>query len=706
MTTPAVVDEKFELDSPRSSFRDEKKDFVTDGDSNSQVIVDDQSPVNRHLEEFHFTWRSAIVGSLLGCLVAASNTYLGLKIGWTFGASLFGAIFSFAILKPLSRALPPKWGGGYFGVKENCSAQSAATTAGGLSAGFVSGIPAMYKLGLMTTPREDAVALLLFTISCAFYGLCFAVPLRSHFVVKQDLTFPTPRAAAITILSLHDTVEGEKQAMKKAKWMAIWFGICFFWTFAAYWLPFLDTLHILYYIGNAAGYAPLANADAVWGWFFKFDFPFFGAGLMTPGSTVLSFFISSIVIYGIIGPVSVSNGTFVAAYGFTAKGDTTNRFFLWPGIALMALSAFTELFVHYDTLWRGIKGGCNELRLAFMRGTNFFRRVVLRSTLSDEQNNRYNSEKDENEIFADDQLVPAWWWVSGTLLSVIFTCAIMGEYFGMPVYQSLIAVILGFLLSFVGIQASGETDINPTGSIGKMSQLVFAKMPADNINSVMKNNLMAGNISASAASQAVDMVGDLKTGQLVGASPRSQFLAQFVASFFAIGVAVGLFILFADAYPCIIDPNIEPQDCVFGLVAVTAWKNVTLLLTGGGEPLSRGSIICTAVCAVAAVVLPVCRHFFLPQKYHRYFPSISAIGIAMINPQPEVPFSMFLGWAGGKVWKRVDPTAYDNLMFSAAGGLIAGQGIAAILQAVLKIGGVVPNVVVATCIDQLAENCP
>ncbi|KAG1219544.1 hypothetical protein G6F68_021395 [Rhizopus microsporus] len=72
-----------------------------------------------------------------------------------------------------------------------------------------------------------------------------------------------------------------------------------------------------------------------------------------------------------------------------------------------------------------------------------------------------------------------------------------------------------------------------------MSQLVFAKMPADNLQAVMKNNLMAGNISASAASQAVDMVGDLKTGQLVGASPRSQFWAQFVASFFAIAIAVG-----------------------------------------------------------------------------------------------------------------------------------------------------------------------
>lgn len=173
--------------------------------------------------------------------IAASNTYLGLKIGWTFGASLFGAIFSFAILKPLSTALPPKWGGGYFGPKENCTAQSAATTSGGLSAGFVAGIPAMYKLGLLTNPKDDAVKLLLLTISCAFYGLFFAVPLRSHFVVNQDLVFPTPRAAAITILSLHDTIEGEKAAMKKAKYMGIFFIVTFVWNIIAYWLPFFDS---------------------------------------------------------------------------------------------------------------------------------------------------------------------------------------------------------------------------------------------------------------------------------------------------------------------------------------------------------------------------------------------------------------------------------------------------------------------------------
>jgi hypothetical protein len=55
-------------------------------------------------------------------MIAASNMYLGLKTGFTFGASLVGAIFGFAIIKPMSQYLP--WflgGGGYFGPKENCT---------------------------------------------------------------------------------------------------------------------------------------------------------------------------------------------------------------------------------------------------------------------------------------------------------------------------------------------------------------------------------------------------------------------------------------------------------------------------------------------------------------------------------------------------------------------------------------------------------
>ncbi|KAI8150115.1 OPT oligopeptide transporter protein-domain-containing protein [Fennellomyces sp. T-0311] len=652
-------------------------------------------------DEYQFTWRAAILGSVLGCFVAASNMYLGLKVGFTFGAGIFGAIFSFAIIKPLSTRLPLAWGGGYFGPKENVTAQTAATTSGGLFSGFISAIPALYKLDLMTTPRQDIAALTLFTIAAAFYGLFFAVPLRRHFVVKQDLTFPTPRASANTILSLHGSKEGHQGGMKKAKWMAIWFCVTFIWGIIGYFVPFFDTIHILWWIGHAAGYGNMMAADATWAWHLRFDFPFYGAGLMTPGSVVIPFLVTTIIVYGIIGPCLVSSGFFVKAYGFVDTGDTARSFFLWPGIALLVLASFAELFVRYDTLYRGIKGGVLEIVFVTKRAFGHISSLVLGKKTS------YSVTRPtthDDESYGPEELVPAWWWMTGLVLSIVFTCAIMGVYFGMPVYQTIVSVILAFIMAFVGIQAAGETDINPTGSVAKMSQLIFAGMPGPNIEQIQKNNLMAGNITASAAAQSVDMVGDLKTGQLVGAAPRAQFITQIIASFVAVGIAVALFILFTDAYPCIVSLDVNAE-CEFGLVGVWAWMSVTKLLTGGAT-LSHTCIIVTSVFAVVGALGPVLRHFLLPQKYHRYFPSLSVVGLAMVNSTPDVPLSMFIGWASGKIWKRIKPESYHLYMYSAAGGMIAGQGVSAILKAVFQLSGVEGNVTAVSCIEQLSENCP
>lgn len=95
---------------------------------------------------------------------------------------MFGAIFGFAILKPISHVLPERWGGGYFGPKENCTVQTAATSAGGLTALFVAAVPAMYQLGLLSTPSHDIGRLFLLTAITAFYGLFFAIPLRKYYI--------------------------------------------------------------------------------------------------------------------------------------------------------------------------------------------------------------------------------------------------------------------------------------------------------------------------------------------------------------------------------------------------------------------------------------------------------------------------------------------------------------------------------------------
>ncbi|KAJ9060582.1 hypothetical protein DSO57_1029327 [Entomophthora muscae] len=88
-----------------------------------------------------FAWRASLVGSFLGCFVGASNLYLGLKVGWVFSAGIFGAAFTFILLKLAIRVIPKVCP--HFSVQENCIAQTAATTSGGLNVGFITCIPAI-----------------------------------------------------------------------------------------------------------------------------------------------------------------------------------------------------------------------------------------------------------------------------------------------------------------------------------------------------------------------------------------------------------------------------------------------------------------------------------------------------------------------------------------------------------------------------------
>ncbi|KAL1917500.1 uncharacterized protein VTP21DRAFT_3893 [Calcarisporiella thermophila] len=625
-------------------------------------------------ETLQFTWRSAIVGSLLGSVIACSNMYLGLSIGWSFGASLFGAIFSFAILKPLTRVLPLNFGGAPFGPKENCTAQTAATAAGGLSAGFVSAIPAMYKLNLLQAANldRDMASFALWTLSAAFYGLFFAVPLRKQFVIHQDLVFPTPRATAITIQSLHQGVSGEKEAMKKAYWLGVWFVLTCVWTILTYFMPgILDNPRILYHIGRAVGSKNLIMMDEDWDWAFKFEWSFFGVGLMSPGSTVFSFLVGQIISFGIAGPLMWGAGIIQKPFGFNVV--TAQSWWLWPGISLMVFSSFSELFVNYKVLWRAVKIGGIQLKATFTRLRN--------------RNVNLEFEQDPSDPLLPHEQVPQLWWIGGLVASIIFTCIIMGVFFGMAVYLSLLAIILSFVLSFVGLQSSGETDINPVGSIGKVTQLVFAAIPGSSMQNAQMVNLMAGNMAGSAAAQSVDMVGDLKTGHLIGASPRSQFYAQIIGSVFAIGIALGLFYLYAKAYPCILAPKSSEAKCEFSLYAANVWAAVTEVLTGGTRP-PQSSLILSIVFAVLSVVFTIIKHKWIPPTWHPYLPNLNALGIGLSQKGPYVPIAMTIGWVTTYFWRKYRPEQWDKYMYSVAAGSLAGIGIGSIVKAFLKFGNV------------------
>ena len=140
--------------------------------------------------------------------------------------------------------------------------------------------------------------------------------------------------------------------------------------------------------------------------------------------------------------------------------------------------------------------------------------------------------------------------------------------------ESILAFLLAFLFSFISVQSTGDTDINPTTVVAKSSQIVFgglSKGRGEGEASAQRMNLVAGAVAGCAAGQATDMTGDLKTGHLLGAKPNVQFAAQLFGATIALFLAPGLFILFAIASPCI---TTGTQPCTYSAPSAAAWVAV------------------------------------------------------------------------------------------------------------------------------------
>jgi len=272
---------------------------------------------------------------------------------------------------------------------------------------------------------------------------------------------------------------------------------------------------------------------------------------MTPGSTVFSFTLGELIAFGIAGPLMTSSGILTGCGGFPPPRTvgSAQSWFLWPGVGMMVFTAFSELGARGPSLYHGIKGGVREIR-------NMTRKLQKKKALVD------TSGYVSKDTTPEHELIPTTWWLGALFASAVFTILVMYFNFHVPVYATIGAIILSILLAFVGLQASGETDINPTGVVAKVTRLMFSRTPNSDLRVVPKTNLMCANIAASVCSQAVDIVGDLKTGHLVGAAPRAMLAAlaaQLIGSVFAISRLIHVFWTLV-------------QHCQFAVPSMVAWE--------------------------------------------------------------------------------------------------------------------------------------
>lgn len=649
-------------------------------------------------EDHQLTFRAVFVGCVLGAIVGASNIYLGLKTGFTFGPQLFGAIFGFAILKPLSKAVPEsgllgRLFGGPFGPKENCTVQSAATASGGLGILFVGAIPAMYRLHLLSDlPQKDIGKLIAITVCAGFFGVVFVIPLRKYYIVHQKLTFPTPAATAYTIRSLHNGKTGAIAAKKKALTLLYTFCVVFVFKVMTGYAPgILYDWHIGWTLFRL-GFTSIMSLDN-YGWWIEFTPAFFGAGMLSGLNASYSFFMGAVIAWGIIAPSLVKNGlafgvpvdpNFPQIISYQAMSfSDVNKYvtapsprywLLWPGVLMMLLYSFADVVMSLVPVFQNMRKSPTGFKID--------PKSWFRDRTEDDPN-------DEDETPVADR-IPFAWWSIGLFLSTVMCCAILATQFNMNVGEAILSLILGFIFSFIGVQSSGATDINPVSTVAKASQLIFGgigKSSGMAVNQSQIFNLSAGIVAAGSAAQASDMTGDLKTGYLLRAKPRNQFIAQLCGAVVAVFLTSGLFILFTKATPCILYP---PADgiCTYGAPSISAWAAVALAVSSPKLPIPPSSGYTAIGLGIFSVITVVAKNLWIPKKYWIYIPNFNAIGLAFVVPQVFYPLAMVFGSTFNFFWRRRNPVGYDMYMFAAAAGMLAGEGLGGVFQALLAVIGV------------------
>lgn len=572
-------------------------------------------------DEAQLSLRAVVVGCLIGSVVSCTNIYIGLKIGWTFGASIISAVLGFAVFRLFGRGIS---------VLETNITQTAGSAAGSMAsaAGLVAAIPAMNLLGY----QISWYGLMLWALSVAFLGVFFAVPLRRQVVEVDKLRFPTGTATAETILAMFSDA-GE--ALKKAK-VLIYAGVgAGLFTLTAHFIPQLEMPPLHTWIE-----AGVLTTAAAWGFKLYLGPSLFGAGFLIGPRVSFSLLLGAIIAWAILGPIAQSAGW--APGGVMSYKDGARGWLLWPGVALMVSEALTSLALSWRT---------------FVRALTMTKSAAGGGAAGP----------------ADDrERIPDTWWIGGLIAGTILAATIGWYVFEIAPWMTVVAVALSSILAIVAVRSVGETDINPVGGMGKVTQLVYGGLAPGQ----MSTNLMAAAVTGAGASQAGDMMQDLKTGKLLGASPRKQFLAQLAGICAGVVFVVPVYVLFTTSY--------EIGGAKLPAPAAFAWKAMAELLAKGFDALPPYAVEAVIGATIVGVLTPILRKI---DKIKPYVPSGLAMGIAFIIPA-YYSLVMVYGTLVWLVWRKRDPEGVSKYDFALASGLVAGEGLMGIVNAVLTIFGV------------------
>lgn len=618
------------------------------------------------------TLRAVLTGSIFGFILAFTNLYVGLTAGWSLGVVITAALVGFALWQLLLavRLVRSPMGP----LEMNCMASTASAAGYATGGTMVSAIPAMLMISATAeNPQGEHLPLLVvmaWTACIGFLGTIMAIPMKRNMVNHERLRFPTGSAAAVTIQSLF--TEG-REALKKARMLlgtAAVSGI----------LPFLFELRIGPKLGlsrdalvptqiNFLDWLPgparmpgtgAATKPSQWTWYLDLSAPYMAAAGMLVGlRATISMILGGLVIYYGLAPAAVAwewtNPAGEVVTAISAPQRVYREAGLWLGVSVLLSSSLLAFGLQWKTIaraFRGLRGG---------GGTG--------------------GADDAFERKVRETEVPMSWFLGGMAVFGGLTAVLADVYFEVPFFLGLLAVAMTFLLCLVACRVTGETDITPMGPLGKIMQLTYGALIPRNATA----NLMAASITANAAGNSADLLTDLKSGYLLGAHPRRQFMAQFLGVISgSVATAIGFRLLVRDAttlngaYDAAGSLVAKPE---FDAPSAAAWKAVADVFQHGFGSLHPMHLL-LIWWGLALGIVMIALETLLP-KARAWLPSATGFGFGMIFGF-QYAILMFLGALIAWIWTVRGKRSADAYLMPVAGGVIAGYTLLAVVVALLN----------------------
>ncbi len=621
------------------------------------------------------TLRSGLTGFLLGGVLSATNLYIGGKAGVTLGVNLTSVILAFVMFRTLARIGMAK----DFTILENNAMQSIATAAGYMTMPLISSLAAYMMITNRIVPWWQMV---IWMVIMSLVGVLVAFPLKRRFINEDQLPFPEGRACGVVLDALYHGAAGE--GVYKAKLLGITAGLAALYQFliseglqrlVQFTLLRLDRVfgwaepwHIHerlddYYYMLVAKYqlwTPkiLGTDFKTLGLRLTIDAAMLGVGGLMGVRVATSVVLGTVINFMVLAPIMIARGDITPRVGPTgalvplSRAEIVNQWSLWWGVSMMVVGSLIAL------------AGKPEIF------TSIFKNLRGKK-----------KEKQGDDVLKDIEL-PLWISFVGVPILSVLGCYVTHLFFGVPMWLALLSLPLIFLLTVICVNSMALTSWTPTSSLSKITQFAIGALDRTNPAS----NLITGGITAEVASNAANLLSDIKPGYMLGAKPRQQAIGHVIGIISgAIAATPLFFVLF-------LTPNAEGVRMAstiaseeFPMPSALQWRGVAELISRGVSSLPQSAIYSMIGAALLAAFIEIATII-----RRKPFPLSSvSIGLGVILP-PEYCLTMWIGalffwWqARRQVKGSAGHRRWVEGMEPVCAGLITGAALIGIANALVN----------------------